>query len=1297
MGILDAIPSIPSPDLPGIIPTGVAQFLGVGQDAAPNFNQQLPSYRSQMVKKYQELSADYATLPANAQQALIEYDAGRVARGQPPLTREQSLGAIQTIRTGVPATPTPSRSPLDFFSNAVQDIGDIVKAIPRLPAQLVSEIQQIPDAAQSIVDNERAGMSHVQAITRAPGIRLIPGAYTAGNVLGGVSGIKEAITHPVMTALDVLPAAELAAKGTAVGAEAARIAEATGRPAHALQHVLTKTLDENGAIVRNPLGNLINKVQTETRAGQFADQLGGKMNRDAFRSLAMSTARVRAIGSGLEPAISDIEQIAREANVIGNKYNFDVDAAADTLRRMEADDWAGATPEQLGFHAEYKMNMAASGDYGVAKGEFGRIYNPRMPDSPELVPIAQARVVNRAKTIAEHTTRMAERVSRIKLGSVRTLDEIATDSRSILNSPTLSGSMKRVEMRSIIHELDAMGHDTTGLAKTLNMPKKRGDGMSLFTDELRNLAASGAAPATRYTSPQLIAIFQKYGAAGNRQADRLVIAIRDGNAARINDALKALEGHATKIPELVNDPAVAESLRSLRSRNDYLTKKVAGYTEKAAKRAQNTAEQRLAANIPARFTPEVERLTRDKLTDLYRTKAATPEEAAEVARTVLEKRWKDLPEYEAGVTEKLVRDTAYDISRTWMKMQEAGFDPTYVHRVNAKQVGDALKPTISEVPNTVTQLKARALDSTPYVQDATVSMSHQANEWLRRQASEEWIDHTIRQFGVKEQDLRSAYAERARRYMEGNASINLDEAFRVVMSKTHTRFNPTTEGYGWNSDRLKSLETDSYMIPNSLAKNLKAMHEPKSVLGGITDPFTKAFRISVIGLSPRTQFYNIMGGATMATGEIGLPALVKHIKSGMEYARNPEAMLADPRISDAIRASIGAEKELFADMDRSRFTGRVGDAAEFMKGRTLGRVWQQIQDSKVKAGFDKVVDASYSLNGLFDDAYKITAYLAQHDKMITRGLSKEAAELAGLELMRKTQPDWAAMTPIERNLMKSIFPFYGFMSHSMRYVMRYPMDHPLRANILASFARAELDDSQTLPGNFLSNLFITGQNSSGRATAASLGALNPFGDVANTLSLAGFMSATNPLISTALESVGLQRGQADLYPTLRYDPESGRLTSTNPNPLMALIENTVPQTQIATALLGANQEFKDKLAMDPYAAYRGLMSAGGIPILWRGLNVPVEQARAEVNRQKSAKSVLANAQKSGDWSEALRYPSLAAYYQQVKALTPEQLTPYQARPDEAAQLVSAIQGNGGQGSVPVTQQIVAPVANTGGF
>lgn len=1310
MGIMDFLPGF---NIGSLVPDVVNQATGLGGGVAQEqpYNQQLPSYRAQFIGKYQDLADLYGQLPESAMNALVTYDAGRVARGSPPLTREQTIGAIQTILNDSPATSAPAKNPTSVWENLTDDVTNVVKAIPRIPAALLHEVQDVGNfqsvMAKQAKDNP--GQNGLAAFLRAPGVRMIPGAYTAGNVASGAAGVRESLSHPVMTALDLLPVANFAAKSTAVGAKAVEAAAAAGKSARPIKAVLTNSLDPaTGELVRNPVGTAIDQVMSETKVGQGLSRFSEKQ-RAVFRSLGVASGRIRGLGNGSIVPANDLEAVYRATVETTQKYKFDEVADAEFKRRLELDDWSTASPEMLAARSDYVMLLKSPTDYQVTAGELGQIINPRNPNVVEVVRADQAGVVNRARRVADHYSRMVQRRADVFVPTGRSLQDALDDARAVVRTE-LPDTAKRVELRGIQHELDAMGYDVSMLRSGLNQWGKKGyDPIAGFLDTLDTMIVQGAVPSTRYTVGEIRTILKREAAKGNRMADRLEqrmgIVAQDMTKPRFMQYLKNLERSTrSHFPELNQDPAFAASIKSLNERhkwnNDMIqNEKVAKYTEKSATARQRVAQRTLEKAIPARFIPEVERRTLAEVTDWATPLGASPDEAARIATAVLSKNWKDVPGYIKGDTERLVADVARDIAKQWPVWQEAGFDPQFVHRITPQQTYQALRPTVMEVPNTITQLKERTLNTAPQAESAFIGLSHQAGEVLRRGASEEWIDNLVRAVGVSGTDLRSLYQERALAHHGANPSINLDAAFDAVMRKTHTPFNPTENGYGWSSERLKTLEADQMWVPNAYAKNLNSLHDPKTPLGGVFDPTTKLFRHSVIGASIRNLLYNITGGAVTTGAEIGPVELARNLSEGVRFAKDPTLLLNDPRFTDVVRSIIGGQREMFAELDNTRYTGKVANAIDFMKGRTVGRLIQQVGEAKavgkVRDLAGKVIDTNYSINSFFDDAYKITAYMSGYDKAVAKGLSKDAAEQAGLELLRKVQPDWNGQIPLERALMKSIVPFYGFSSFALRYAFRYPMDHPLRAAILASFARAELEDLQTLPNSFLSSLILTGQSSTGQVTAANLAPLNPFSDVGNFMTIAGFLSATNPVIQTALESVGVQRGEAELYPTLRFDPETGRLAAAHPNPLMGLVANTVPQSQILTAMLGANEDFKQRFKNDPAAAYRTLISSAGLPLLWRGLNVPVEQAKAEVARQKSANAVLARAQKSGDWTEASSYPSLAAYRAQIEALDPAQAVPFQVRPDEQQRLIE--EALAGRTQVPAGVGLPAPAGSLRGL
>jgi hypothetical protein len=493
-------------------------------------------------------------------------------------------------------------------------------------------------------------------------------------------------------------------------------------------------------------------------------------------------------------------------------------------------------------------------------------------------------------------------------------------------------------------------------------------------------------------------------------------------------------------------------------------------------------------------------------------------------------------------------------------------------------------------------------------------------------------------------------------------------------------------GFDWRSANLSKYAQERYFVPRAVYEVLSDMtNRPKMPFASIVNPITKAFRVSVIALSPRVQLYNVLGGATMLMGETG-PGGFKYLRQAMDWVRNPEMI---PEEMAGLRRTLGAQRQIMREFDESlpliERQKKAAAMANYAGGKTLGRLWQEVRNSKALGMVNKAADKMFDLNAFMDDTYRAMGYMHGYDKALTKGMSREVAEKAGLELARKVMMDWGGLTPVERTLMKSIFPFYSFMNHAIRYVARYPIDHPLRAAIVGAFGRAQQDDLDgLLPDRFLGSFFFGGTDNQGNRNALNLTPFNPFGDVANMMTLAGFLSATNPLIATALESVGLDRGQAELYPSLRYNAETGRLEGVRSNPLINFAQNTIPQSSILLTMFGAKTDLADQIARDPNAALRTLASTGGLPILWRQWNVPQEQFKSEMARQESQDTVLNNALKSGNWDEAARYPGLAGVQQQVAALPQEVLSNFTTPEQQAlrAQIEALLAGQQGAWQPP---------------
>jgi len=1265
-----------APDLSALMPSALTRPLGITHAApAPRVVSSQPNYTTQLSNKYSdpEIANAYASLPEQFRNGLIRYDAQRVAGGSPPMTKDETLRAIQTLRDNKPATPAPERSLLDVPGNILHDLGDVIRAIPRIPGAIVGEVGQLGQMAHT----GRGGLADLAA---SPGIRMIPGAYTVGNLASGGSGVRELATHPLMTFLDLLPGASKLAEGTGVVRAAQEAADlAGGGKVRPLGVLATRTLDDAGQVIPNALGETLNNFRGETRLGQAIDAGFGRRSRGLARMWETINQRVNAQAAGLvdggtvgrlTEAASNLnrtftEQYGWDAAKFRELHDIAVTGDPAVLRSLPA-------PE-LSYINTARDLATAYGNVALHDGEgLARIVDPRSGVA-EFYPSDKAMQINRARALSDHASRMME-LRRQYLSEhadltspldASAINKMTEDALSIERS---GGSKQWVarEMRAIMQVVDAHGYDVAAIDKVRSAASHGKGSWADFADTIdseiaRQDALNAASGITRTRMPITDIITELRRHKTDPQAQMLATGLARRDTKLVTYALKNLEQRTNWRLPILDNPDFAATVRSLRRRYAFENDIGRYFTPTTAAKRAARAEKMLSQTPPARFGPRIARDATNAtvneaipVAEYAIGRSLSADEAGRVATAVQMAHWNAVEDLgiPAEHLKALHSDLQAEIAGTWRDLVEQGVDPVFVHNVSLGRARGMANPSVGPVPQSLSQVKDRALDFTPSVQDLGVALTHQGLEMLTRRGSEEFIDFIADRYGVTQQALQDIHAGRAAELARVDTTFDPRGHLQRLIDRGWVKFNPEEVGYSWGGSRLNKYQQDVVFIPKAIAKNLKQMHDPASPLIAAMSPITRTFRLSVVGLSPRTQLYNILGGATMLLGETG-PSAFKYARQAREWVRNPGSIT-----DEVLRATIGSEKRALLD-DAALAAPR----ANLLAGRTLGRIWQQIQEArpggKVRDAFGKVIDKSLDLNAFFDDTYRVMGYLYGRDKALTRGLTPEMAERAGMELTRKVMMDWTGMTPFERGVLKQIFPFYGFMNHAMRYVMRYPVDHPMRAEIVASFGRAEADDSKILPASFLSALFFGDMDASGNRNALNTAPINPFGDVANMFTIAGFLGATNPLINTALEQAGLVRGQAELYPTLRYDPETGRLSASHGNPLMMLLENTIPQTAVLTSLLGLNGEFRDRMQRDPASASRFLASSMGLPILWRSWSIPAEAAKAEVARGKAEDKVRTEALRTGDWTEALRYPGLRDNYQQLLAATPQELAQYQ--------------------------------------
>jgi len=1294
-----------------------------------------PRAQKSLQNKYsgymQELAQQYDPRVFNA---MVAYDSDRVRRGQNPLDEEATRRALQTAQTGVPVTEEAKPSMFNLFGNTIRNIGDIVRSIPRLPSALVSEFNDIQNISQSMAD----APNPIAGIAGAPGIRLLPGAYIAENLAKG--DIGELISNPVFTALDVLPLANKLAAGTKVAkaaAEASRAVSAGGeagliargaaagtqKEARILRQMekrpmaaaINNTLDEFGNIVRTPTGDAIDAI-TKSRMVRPLEKWFSQTQRDVMYKVNSSQQRVHNIVTGVQQAgdiatkDGQLDRIARDAAKLrGDLLELDPTIEAripEITQKMTEGKWDELTGVDAQAAQMYKEVIDRTTEWSVANNYHlmfdGEVYdidaglalaqaNRRLQRTERFNVVRNQMIAGTANptdvlTLLKETYEREAMTPLVVGEGTQATATRAQQKAARAQGTTVSGGEKNTARRMALRSLEASGYDTSHFytksknAKGKVVTKlKQGDELVAAADDVLQGRVT-LAKKDLLTMSQISDIIRanKGTYKGNSLA-LLEAGIQKGEWKVVTKAIDTLRKQ--KMNAALSDELFIDSIRQIRDTSREVAKTKA-YADEAVEKARRTLAERKAVSPSARFLPEIDRRTRASVTEqlvknLDENQRLIPGNdpltVAQVVQLADRGMWDQIP----GWTEQMHRKIQRETVATWQDMKARGFDPMFIHTVPSNRIGRVLHPGESIVPNKPSSTKARAWDLAPGYKDFTIAATDQMIEFLRRRETEVAIKQVTDMVGETESTLRNQYIGVAE-YRAARAPVkSVEQHLQDALNEDWTKFDPESMGYNWGSPYLNQLKTDGMMIPRNVADNLKDLSKPKQIAGGLFDAPTKAFRIAVVGLSLRTQIYNIVGGAV--SNELRNPgSMIRQMDKVRDYL---DAVKSGDysKLPRELQEIVGSQKATIMELDdlsQGRVRGKATEIAyHYLKGKKYAEMFNAEQAAKTPGapskmsragdGITRATQKLYDFNGLFDDMYRVVSYWDEFDQAMKKGAKPEVAAAQAIGETRKVLQDWMGMTPMERSVMKSLVPFYGFMSHAVRFVMQYPLDHPLRAEIMSKLAIAEMEDMNGLPKRFLSSLFFGEQSEEGKQNAFNLAPMNPFGEVANIMTIQGFLGATNPAISTALQMAGLDQGEAELYPSLRYDPETGRLAAKSSNPLMAMLENTIPQSGIVTAMLGMNKQFNETMRRDPAAANRFFLSNMTLPILWREYSIPQEQFKAEVARYESQETVKNEALKSGNWSEALRYPNLQQYLEALDSIPPDELSAFQQREGEA--------------------------------
>lgn len=1196
-----------TPDMGGYNPVSPAE--------APIISN-FPDVSKSLLNKYKNIGPTLAqNVDPAVSNALVNIDIQRVNKGQSPLTTKQTALAILAAQQNAPATKPPGPNILNVPGNALTNLRQLLQSIPQLPMALVKEATSLPKIPGAIAENAAKGMNPISAVLEAPGIRMVPGAYVASNVLKGPEGLSTLATNPLFTALDVLPYAKQLAGLTPAGRIAAAAPPGTFPKMNPIRATLTRKVAEpevfaatGQQLVPNRVGLVTNKFMTGNPLGRI---LGETFGQEARKIASIeSGAQMRLIEEANPNAPMPKATTSTDPAVIqaDNEARAVIQAARDSRSVFDAQ----------GISQQRRLELAQE------------MQAPSSPNWMDNLTDAERTAVNEYNRIqAEYT-----------------------------NATLASGDVTR--FGGEIYDART-GARIESLRKTYD---RRLTKMQPYMAQLQPLV--GNSPRIQLFYNQLEAGFN--GTGTFQEALKTYSGITRG---------KTRLGTSSQVGAKVAPPADITLARISNIRND-LRNLVAA--EKRVSRIE-------ANNVPARFQPLVAKEINRRLLDEYEIRGGDPDL---IAQSLIERNYGAIDDWDPKLRQQITRE----VSANWKSFRDQGLDPIYIHRISPSQEFSLVKPGVPPYQTGLRQGKERTAYAAPYIADPQIGLTAQGMELLRQKIA---IDNynTIKElFGRSEQSIANEFfpqarAEIARKYpgLDPLSEAFGNEVNRLAnqyINRNTTIYEPEL-GAGWSRGQTTGLPTDRVRIPRTVADTLKRMeNDGLTKIPSTYDKSMRVFRTSVLALSPRWHVYNIIGGAVMMMGQTNPLTVWKYLGEARNIVKGGfEALPQELRVGMS-----GAERlEGALQYQAGGALGKMINEATAAKpglGTTLDTLKGPAQ--KVSAGFNKVVQASFKFNALFDDMYRTMSYLYGYDKQLTKGMSREIAQRTGIDLAKSTMQAWDSLTPLERSVARNIMPFYSFMQHITRYVINYPMDHPVRASIMASFAKNEIEDNQTgLPDIINAMIPFGGKDKEGNQKYISTRGINPFNDVASFFTLQGLAGNLNPVLSTMLEQLGVdtQTGQPMLAKNMTFDPETGRLSSNAPNPLTSIIGNLIPQSQLLLNLTGNSAEFNALLRNNPEAAQRMITSQAGLPNLIRSYNIPEQQIKAEVVRQDAQDKAWATFLKTGNDKEAKRYPALQPLIEQVKALKASgalsQFQPKQTKPDTGTLISGAGMGSLGLG------------------
>ncbi len=361
----------------------------------------------------------------------------------------------------------------------------------------------------------------------------------------------------------------------------------------------------------------------------------------------------------------------------------------------------------------------------------------------------------------------------------------------------------------------------------------------------------------------------------------------------------------------------------------------------------------------------------------------------------------------------------------------------------------------------------------------------------------------------------------------------------------------TAEG----TTRVAGLGAPTKWIPREVKSVLDAYqrdyhHGIFNYIRTATDPW----RLLVLTLSPRWYVNHIIGHVMMT------------VKEGVNLGDWAKAWQAF--------------REGGPDLTRNRFmqkfgagTNSFGDVAGAVAGGLRNEVAQSDTLVPYPRGLEglkmaKQEGVGTALNMLSQRIARPATVVDELGRVATyfNGVRKGMTDAEALNRTYHALVDFTDMSPAERQVVRSVVPFYAFQKGMLKIVSKFPIDHPIATSVAMTLDKVNRDLSTNQFGGQVPAYYQSMVNIPGLGYTPSK-AFNPFADVSTLTTPQGIANSLNPFVSIAVRNaLGAPSGAA--YRSVNQFGKS--VPDTSPAQDLTDLLAGLPQAKVAQAATGTS-------------------------------------------------------------------------------------------------------------------------------